>query len=150
MKIPTSQITKLRQDSGAGIMDCREALFQAKGDIDKAKKILLKKGLAKAAKKKGRDTAAGIIYAYIHHGGQAGALVHLACETDFVARTDEFKQLAHELAMQIVSMKPENTEELLEQDYIRDPAKKIKDLMAEMVSKVGENITVNSFSRKQV
>jgi elongation factor Ts len=150
MTIKASEIARLRKATNAGIMDCREALTVSKGDFDKAKKHLLKKGLARAAKKKDRDTKAGIVHAYIHSGGQVGALVHLACETDFVARTEEFRKLANELGMQIASMNPKDTKELLLQDYIRENSKKVKDLVDEVIAKVGENITVVGFYRLQV
>lgn len=126
-------------------MDVRKALEETRGDFEKAKKWLLRKGLTKAGKKAKRKTKDGLIEAYIHAGGKAGAIVNLACESDFVAKTKEFKNLAHELAMQITSMEPENIDELLTQDYIRDNTKKIDDLVKEAIAKLGENIRVVEF-----
>lgn len=101
-------ITRLREVSGAGMMDCKKALDEAAGDIDKALEILRKKGETKAAKKiEERQTKEGIVYAYVHSNAKAGAMLELQCETDFVARTEDFKALAHEMAMQIVAMSPE-------------------------------------------
>ena len=106
-KITTQMIKELREKTGAGIVDCKKALQEARGDIEKAVEILRKKGAAKAAKKAERATAEGIVVSYIHAGGKVGALVELNCETDFVARTEDFKQLGHEIAMQVAAMAPE-------------------------------------------
>ena len=128
-------------------MEIRRALLETNGDEERAKEILKEKGLEKAAKRSEREAAQGLIEAYVHGGGRVGAMVHVACETDFVARTDEFKNLAHELAMQVASMNPESVEELLEQEYIRDPAKKIQDLVTEVAAKTGENIQIQRIAR---
>jgi len=106
-EITTQMIKELREKTGAGIVDCKKALQEAGGDIEKAVEILRKKGAAKAAKKAERATAEGIVVSYIHAGGKVGALVELNCETDFVARTEDFKQLGHEIAMQVAAMAPE-------------------------------------------
>ena len=148
--IDLKDIKKLRSLTKAGIMDCRKALRQTQGDFNKAKKYLKEKSMAIAAKKKDRETKTGLIEAYIHNGSQVGAIIKLSCETDFVARTKEFKQLAHELAMQTAAMKPKNVEELLEQEYIRDSEKKIKDLVQEVIGKVGENIRIEEISRLEI
>jgi len=106
MKVPVSLIQKLRQTSGAGILDCRKALEETQGNIEKAVEILRRKGLAIAAKKGDRIAQEGVIEAYVHSGERMGALVELNCETDFVARTKEFRQLAHNIAMQVVASRP--------------------------------------------
>lgn len=143
-------------------MECRNALVSAGGDIAKALQILKERGFLKAEKRIDRATTQGLIVAYIHAGGRLGAMVEVKCETDFVARTDEFKQLAHCLAMQVAAMSPKciSLEELpsgsppdpdaaclLEQAYIKDPAKTVKDVVVETIAKVGENIKVTRFAR---
>jgi len=149
-KISIEKIKKLRSKTQAPVMECQQALSEAKGDFEKAKKILKEKGVARAEKKAGRETSCGLIEAYVHSTGRVGALVELCCETDFVARTDEFKTLAHELAMQVASMDPKNVKELLVQEYIRDPGKKVEDLVKETMAKLGENIIVGRFERFQL
>lgn len=107
MEITAEQVKKLREETAAPVMEIRRALMESEGDGKRAKEILKEKGLEKAAERSERETAQGLVEAYVH-GGRVGAMVHLACETDFVARTDEFKKLAHELAMQVASMNPES------------------------------------------
>ncbi len=150
MKIPISSITKLRQTTGAGVIDCKKALEQAKGDLKKAKEILKKRSVVLAEKKKDRKTSVGRIESYTHLDGKIGSLVKLTCETDFVARNKDFKKLAHELCLQVAAMKPKTGEKLLQQDYIRDPSKKVKDLVKEAIAKLGENIKVKGFERMEV
>ena len=106
MKITASMVKELRESTGAGVLDCKKALETSGGDIEKAKAYLREKGLAAAAKKADREVKEGLIEAYVHAGGRVGALVELGCETDFVARTEGFKELAHDLAMQVVASKP--------------------------------------------
>ncbi len=106
MEITTSMVKELREATGAGVLDCKKALEASAGDLEKAKAYLREKGLAAAAKKAGRVAKEGLIEAYVHTGGRVGALIELDCETDFVARTEEFKALAHDLAMQVVAAKP--------------------------------------------
>ncbi len=194
-EITTQMIKELREKTGAGIVDCKKALQEAGGDIEKAVEILRKKGAAKAAKKAERATAEGIVVSYIHAGGKVGALVELNCETDFVARTEDFKNLGHEIAMQVAAMAPEyvSREEvpaevvekekevlkeqalaegkpehivekivegrlskffsekcLLEQPWIKDDSKTIKDLLTDYITKLGENIKVKRFCRFEV
>ena len=141
------QIKTLREVTGAGVMDAKRALEEAGGDMEKAKKIISDKGIARAAKKADRATGDGIILAYIHHNSKSGAMVELACETDFVARTDDFKTLAKELAMQVTSMDPVDVASFLTQPYIRNPQKTVKDLLGEYVGKLGENIKLVRFVR---
>ena len=139
-------IKKLREKTSAGVMECRKALEETKGDTKKAEELLAKWGIEKSEKKADRETKAGIIESYVH-GGKAGVLLELLCETDFVARTDDFKNLAHELCLQIVSMRPKDVKTLLGQEYIRDPKLKIADLVKQTIGKLGENITVSRFTR---
>ena len=138
-------------------MDCKRALEKSDGDVSKAEKLLKDQGIASAAKKASRDTDQGLIETYVHSGGRIAAIVEVNCETDFVARTDEFSSLAHDIAMQIAAMDPttvggEETEEneegsLLLQPFIKDPSKNIQDLINETVGKLGENIRVRRFQR---
>lgn len=146
MPVNLEDLKKLREETSAGISDCRQALADAGGDYEKAKKLLVARGMEQAAKKEGKETSQGIIDSYVH-AGKIGVLVELRCETDFVARTDEFKQLAHEIALQVASMNPKNVDELLKSEYIRDPNLTIADLVKQTVAKLGENITVAKFSR---
>lgn len=144
--ITADDVKKLREETGSGVMDAKKALEEAGGDMNKAKEILKAAGVEKAEKRSERTTAQGLIETYIH-GGRVGAMVELGCETDFVARTDEFKTLAKELSMQIASMNPVDVEELLAQEYIRDSSKKVKDLVTEAIAKTGENVQVKRFIR---
>lgn len=139
-------IKKLREETGAGIADCREALQESDGDIKKAKQWLKKKGLDKASAKSDREVKAGLVEVYSHNG-KVGVMIELLCETDFVAKTDDFKNLAHELALQVASMNPASVEELLEQEYIRDSAMNVDQLIKGVVAKLGENIQVGRFKR---
>lgn len=146
MGVNTEDIKKLREETGAGIADIRQALEEAGGTHDKAKEILKQKGLDKAASKSEREVKAGLVEVY-SHGGKVGVAIEVLCETDFVAKTEDFKNLAHELALQVASMNPESTEKLLSQEYIRDNSQTIKDLIAAVVGKLGENIQVGKFAR---
>lgn len=146
MNVSLEALKKLREETSAGVSDCRKALEEAGGDREEAKKLLLARGLEKASKKEGKVTHEGIIEAYVH-AGKVGVLVDLRSETDFVASTDEFRALAHEIALQIAAMNPKTIEELLESAYIRDPSVSISALIKFSIAKVGENITVAKFSR---
>ena len=139
-------IKKLREESGAGIADCREALSESVGDIQKAKEWLRKKGLNKAASKSAREVRSGLVETYSHLG-KVGVVVEVLCETDFVARTADFKNLVHEIALQIASMSPSSVEELLDQEYVKDPPIKVGDLIKSVIGKLGENIQVRKFCR---
>jgi len=192
MAVSTELIKKLRSQTGAGMLDCKKALEETNGDLDAAVEFLRKKGAAKAAKKSGRETKEGIVYSYIHHNEKIGVLLLLACETDFVAKTDDFHELANKISLQIASMNPkyisrENVPEeivekekaiyidevkasgkpehivekivtnkvekyyedncLLEQEYVFGKGEKIKDMITQAIAKIGENITVDNFSR---
>jgi len=191
-EISAGAVKELRERTGSGMMDCKVALAETGGDVEKAIDYLREKGLAKAAKKSGRVASDGRIFHYVHNNFKIGALLELNSETDFVAKTDEFNALGHELAMHITAanpiyLKPEDVPEedverekaiyrqqlldegkpadridmilegkvkkfyettcLLEQAYIRDPDKKIKDLVMELIAKLGENIVIRRFSR---
>jgi elongation factor Ts len=193
--IDVADIKWLRDETGAGIMDAKRALQDADGDRDKARKLLEQRGVARAEKVAGREAGQGIVDAYIHAGGQVGVLVELDSNTDFVARMPEFKQLAHEVAMQIAANDPKyvtmdeipeaeavETRErlrqealaegkpeklvdeivagrfrklaerdvLLEQPYIRDDSKTIRQLVQELSAKTGENIVIRRFSRFRI
>ncbi len=139
-------IKKLREETGAGIADCKEALKESNGDMDKAKEYLKKKGFEKGAKKGDREVKAGIVDVY-SHGGKVGVLIEVLCETDFVARTDDFKNLAHELSLQIASMNPSSVEDLLTQEYIRDNTSTVDKLVKSVSGKLGENIQIGRFER---
>lgn len=139
-------IKKLREQTGAGIADCKEALSLSKGNFAEAKKWLKKKGLDKAALKAEREVKAGMVDVY-SHGSRVGVLVELLCETDFVARTEDFKNLAHELSLQIASMNPQSIEELLTQEYIRDNSLTIEQLIKGVIGELGENIQLGRFER---
>jgi elongation factor Ts len=155
MASTTEQIKELRELTGAGIMECKRALDEG-GSIEGAQKLLKEWGLATAEKKAGREASQGLIESYIH-GGRIGAIVEVNCETDFVARTDDFKKLAREIAMQVASMNPRRVSSqeqsndgdvpLLDQPYIRDASKTIQDLINETIAKLRENIVVRRFAR---
>ena len=139
-------IKKLREQTGAGIADGKEALNESKGDMEKAKEFLKKKGFEKGSKKGDREVKAGIVDVYSHNG-KVGVLVEVLCETDFVARTEDFKNLSHELSLQIASMNPSSVEDLLSQEYIRDNSLKVDQLVKSVSGKLGENIQIGRFER---
>ena len=192
MSIDAAVVKKLREKTGAGMMDCKKALVETAGDIEKAIDFLRKSGISKAEKKGERTAKEGLVFSYIHHGGRLGVLLELNCETDFVAKTDGFSDLANNISMQIAatnplsisrdeidqsvldreeeifadqakeSGKPENIIDkivdgkvekyfaescLLEQQYIKDPDRKVFDLITESVATLGENIVINRFIR---
>jgi elongation factor Ts len=146
MQVKLNDLKKLRSETRAGVSDCRQALEDANGNFEKARKLIMERGLEKAVKKGGRETSQGIIESYVH-AGRVGVLIELRCETDFVARTDDFKTLAHELALQVASMNPKNVKELLASPYIRDTSLTVEALVKQTVAKLGENITVAKFTR---
>jgi len=141
------QIKELREKTGAGVMDAKKAIEEAGGSIEKAIELIKAKGLARAEQKSEREVKSGKVYCYTHLGGTAAAMVEVACETDFVAKTDEFDILCKEIAMQIVSMDPKDVDELMAQPYIRDASKTIEQLVKELISKTGENIRIIRFAR---
>jgi len=192
MEVTAAMVKKLRERTGAGMMDCKNALVEANGDMDKAVEILREKGLATAAKKQGRTATEGLVDAYIHGGGRIGVLVEVNCETDFVARNDMFKDFVRDIAMHIAASNPQYVsvedvpaevvekekailkaqainegkpekivdkivdgriskyfEEicLLEQAFVKDPDKKVKDVVTEMIATIGEKISIRRFAR---
>jgi elongation factor Ts len=147
MAVTMELIKQLREKTGAGVMDAKKALEESNGDMKKAEAWIATKGMQRAEKKADRETAQGAIGVYIHHNGKSGAMVKLLCETDFVARTDDFKHLAKELAMQVASMEPESTEALLKQEYVRDAKLTIEQLVKQVAGKLGENVKVEDFKR---
>ena len=162
MKISVDRVKELREQSGAAIMRCRNALVEAQGDTEKALEILKQQSISLAEKKQNRAATQGLVAAYVHTGGRIGAMVEVNCESDFVARTDEFKELAHHLAMQVAAMDPKfiskeeapegadiepQTACLLLQPYIKDTDKIVQEIIVETITKVGENIKVSRFAR---
>ncbi len=173
MKISAKDIQKLREVTSAGVMDCKQALEQAKGDFDKAMQALREKGMAIAAKKSSREAREGQIESYVHLNNEIGVLIEVNCETDFVSRCAEFKQLSKDLAMQIAALNPlylkkedvpknivkENKDHLedfykaaclLEQPFIKDETRTIRDYLTEVIAKVGENIVLRRYVRFQL
>lgn len=160
MLVSREAIKELRDKTGAGVLECKKALLEAEGDLGHAIAILKERGLLLAEKKAERVTREGLIEAYVHTGGRLGALIEINCETDFVARTEEFKRLAHDLAMQVAATAPrfisrdeapegeDPTEDcLLVQPFIKEPGKMVQDIIAEAKAKLGENIRVRRFAR---
>src|SRR3989344_1235005 len=141
------KIKTLREKTGAGVMDAKKALEGAKGDLSKATEIIAQRGLTKAASKSEREVKSGRVCSYIHNTGRVGAMVEIACETDFVANTDDFMTLCKEVAMQVASMDPEDVEALSKQSYIRDGSRTIEELVKALVAKTGENSKIVRFVR---
>lgn len=141
-----SQIAKLREETGAGVMDCKNAFDSAGGDYDKAKKILATSVDAIAKKKAERATKNGVIASYVH-AGRIGVLIEVLCESDFVAKNEEFKEMVHQLTLQIASMNPKDVDELLSQDYIAESGVKVSDFINQKIAKIRENIKVGRFVR---
>jgi elongation factor Ts len=150
MKITTDQIKKLRDETGAGVMRVKNVLEEVKGDEKKALEILKKEGFEKVAKRSERETGQGVVASYIHHSGKLGVLVELLSETDFVAKNELMAVLGKDVSLQIASMNPKDVGELLEMDFIKDPKKKISDLVKEVSSKTGENIKIGKFTRFEI
>ena len=150
MTIDITFLKKLRNETQASIADCRKALEESNGDYQKAIAWLKKHGIEKAEKKSDRQTSQGLVDCYIHQNGRVAAMVSVLCETDFVARTDEFKNLVHEICMQVASMNPKDVNTLLKQEYIRDSSKTIETLIKEVIAKLGENIVVKEFERFEI
>lgn len=145
-KISVEDIKKLRELSGVGLTDAKAALVEAGGDFDKALSAMRAKGLAKAARRSDREAAAGLVGTY-SHDGRIGVAVEVNCETDFVAKTDEFKELVKDLTLHIAASDPEDIQELLAQPYIKNPDQTVEDLIKEHIAKLGENIVIRRFSR---
>ncbi len=191
--ITAKMVSELRGETGAGLMDCKKALVEADGDMEQAVMILRKKGMASAAKKSGRDTSEGLISQYIHFGGKVGVLAEVNCETDFVAKTEDFENLARDICMHIAAANPQYVKRdevpadmlakereiaasqvqnkpphiiekvvegklekvyqslcLLEQPFVKNPDQSVQDLITSVISKIGENIVVQRFTRYQL
>src|SRR3989441_8249967 len=144
------EVKRLREETGAGVMDCKRALEESKGDFENAKALIKQRGLAKAQTKSDREAKEGIVEAYVHAGGRIGAMVELSSETDFVARNPEFRELAREIAMQVAAMDPKDVDELLEQAYIRDASKTVGELVTGLAASTGENVRIRRFTRFQL
>ena len=148
--ITVQQLKELRQRTGAGMLDCRQALEQADGNIELAVELLRRQAAAQVAKRAARLTGEGRIDSYIHHDAKVGALVELNCETDFVARTDDFRTLARYVAEQVAATPVDALEteaSLLDQPWIRDPSRTIGDLVNETSARTGERVRVRRFAR---
>ena len=165
MAVDVQLVRALRDQTGAGIMDCKEALEKYEGDMEKATQALREKGVASAGKRVGKDTNEGVIETYLHTGGRVGAMVELGCETDFVARTEEFQKLAHDIAMQVAAMGPVYIDKaeiedgdtrspaqlsLMQQPFIKNGSSSVGEMVTELAGKVGENIRVVRFTRLAV
>jgi len=169
LAVTAADVRDVRDRTGAGVLECKNALEDASGDVEAAIEALRKMGIAKGVKLAGRKTDAafsqGLIESYIHSGGRIGVLLEVNCQTDFVARTGNFKTLAHDIALQIAAMDPQYTgvsdlpenpdeatleQSLMHQSFVRDPSKAIKDLVAEAIGKLGENIRIGRFTRYEL
>ena len=144
-----NNVQKLREATGAGVMECKKALDEAAGDFEKAIAVVHEMGLIKAERKGERLTGAGLLESYIHNE-RVGVLLELRCETDFVARSEPFRELAHAIAMQIAAMGGDTPDEVLAQEYIRDSSRTVGDLMKDVIARTGENITLGEFHRVEL
>lgn len=149
-KITIETISKLREETGAPVIRVKKVLEEFKGNQKKALEILKKEGFEKATKRQGRQTGQGIIATYMHHSKKVASMVEILCETDFVARNPLFEELGKNIAMQIASMNPKDIKELESQEFIKEPSKKISDLVKEVIAKTGENVKVGKFARIEV
>ncbi len=140
-------IKQLREETGAAIGEIRSALKESGGDPRRARELLREKLGAIAVRKSDRETRSGLVDAYVHANGKIGAMVEMHCETDFVARTGEFRELAHSIAMHIAAMDPQSVEELSGQEYVRDSERRVHDVVQEAAGKFGENIKIGNFIR---
>lgn len=143
-------VKKLREVTGAGMMDCKKALDEANGNFDEAIEVVRQRGLALAQKKSDRETKEGYIASYVHANNKVAALVEILCETDFVARNDEFQAMARDVAMHVVAMNPATVADLLEDQFIKDPNITVDDLVKGVSGKIGEKFVVNKFIRYEV
>ena len=150
MMSTVDNIRQLREETSCGVIECKKALEESKGDFQKAKDILRKRGLEMAAKKSDRVAKEGRVEAYIHTGNKIGVVVEVNCETDFVARSEDFIAFTKNLAMHIAALNPENVQALLAQPFVKDAGKTVQDLLNELVSKIGENTQINRFVRFKV
>lgn len=149
-KISTADIKKLRQETGARVMDCKKALEGADGDFDKAKTLIKAQEMVRAEKTADRETKAGFVGSYVHNNGMVASMVELVCETDFVAQNEEFRGLARDIAMHVTAMGATDLEDLLSQDFVKDPSKKIEILVKALSGKIGEKMELKKFVRFEV
>ncbi len=149
-KYTIDDVKKLREESGAGMMDCKKALEAAEGNYKKAMEIVREKGMARAEKKADRDAGEGYVASYVHATHKTAAMVEVLCETDFVARNEEFQQMAKDVAMQVVAMNPETVDELLTQEFIKNPSVTIEEMVKAVSGKIGEKFVINRFVRYEV
>ncbi|MBI4812153.1 translation elongation factor Ts [Candidatus Falkowbacteria bacterium] len=145
-----NHVKKLREDTGLSVMECKKAIEAAGGDFKKAMEILKEKERVLADKKTGAETHEGLVEAYIHSNGKIGVLVELCCQTDFVARNDDFKKLTRDIAMQIAACDPGDSDALMAQPFIKDISKTVGELLQESIARTGENIKVGRFSRFKI
>lgn len=150
MTIDIKKLKAIREKTGASVADIRKALEESNNDEAKASDLLKSWGLEKAGKKSDRAVGSGLVETYIHAGGKVGAMVEINCETDFVARTEDFKSLAHEVAMQVAAMDPKDVADLEQQAYIRVSSETIGDLVKSAITRVGENIVIRRFMRFEI
>jgi elongation factor Ts len=148
-KVSLEDVKKLREQSGAGLTDAKKALEDAGGDFDKALEAMKQKGFDKAIKRADREASAGIVGTY-SHDGRIGVVVEVNCETDFVAKTDEFKDLVKDICLQVAAVEAKDVKELMDQEFIKDPSKTVGDFIKENIAKLGENIVVRRFSRLEL
>lgn len=146
MEITTEAVKELRDKTGISVMECKKALEQAGGDMEKAMEFLKERSAAMVAKKSDRELGAGTVVAYIHNAGQVGAMVQLSSETDFVSKNPEFEALARDIAMHVAAMRSESVEALLSEAFIKDPSKTISDLLASATQKFGERVEISKLS----
>lgn len=150
MAISAEAVKELRDKTGISMMECKKALEEAQGDVTKAIEILGARAAAAVAKKADRDLGAGTVAAYVHGGGQVGAMLVLSCETDFVSKNEEFVALARDLAMHVSAMQPQDKDELLSQPFVKNPDKTVAALISEATQKFGERTEVTAFNRFSV
>jgi elongation factor Ts len=143
-------VKKLRVELGLGMMEIKAAIEEASGDEKKAKEILKAKGFKKAEKRAERETGQGRVSTYTHSTGKIGVMVELLCETDFVAKNEEFVAVANDICLQVAAMEPKDTKELLKQEFVKDGSRTIDDLIKELIAKFGENIKLGRFERFEI
>jgi len=143
-------VKKLRAELGLGMMEIKSALEEAEGDETKAKQILKEKGFKKADSKAERETHQGRVATYTHSTGKIGVMVEFLCETDFVAKHEDFLTLTKELCLQVAAMNPETVEELMKQEFVKDPSKTIEEMVKALIVKFGENMKINRFARFEI
>jgi len=150
MSYTVADVKKLREETGAGMLDCKKALEETKGNFEAAKEVVRKKGLDRADKKADRETKEGYIASYVHSNNKVAALVEILCETDFVARNEEFQRMAKDVAMHVTAMNSKSVEELLKEPFVKDPSKTIEELVKGISGKTGEKLLVNNLVRFEV